>query len=1460
VVTASPTSTTTYTVTGTNTYGCSSTQNVTVTVNPLPTVSAGATPQQFCNTNIPVTLTGYNPAGGTWSGTGVTSGGVFTPAIADTGSTTLTYTVIDNNNCSNSASIIANVITPQIANAGNGFNICTNANSAILNGYTPSGGTWSGLGVTGATFDPVGLSTGLTTLTYSIGSGTCLSTDTILIQVNPLPTVSITPNAATICVGQNVSLTASGASTYSWSPSTTLNASNTTVVVATPVITTAYTVVGISSLGCANTDSISIHVNQLPIVEAGINQQFCNTNTLMPLTGATPLGGTWSGIGVTASDFNPSILGVDSTYLTYSYTYVVTGCSNTDSLLAIVISPTNANAGNGFSVCKNHSDTLLQGATPAGGIWSGNNITSGIFSPNNASPGISVLTYTTGSGSCQTSDTLQINVVSQPILNVTANPLTVCNGTSATLNVTGASTYVWLPTIYSAQVTGASSTVVPLDTAYFSVIGTNTYGCSTKDSIKINVNQLPIVNAGLDEQYCNQNIPIQLTGFSPANGVWSGLGVSNSGQFNPSITGLGIHDLIYTFTDANGCVNSDTMKASVAIPIQANAGLDTAICQTLSTFIFQGSPTNGIWSGLHITSSGVFTPDSAGTYILTYTFGTGTCKTTDTKTVIVHPLPLVNIGPDISTCITSPSQLLFSNIGGGIWAGNGIVNTSTGLFTAYNAGVGITDVTYQITSSTTGCVNTDTVKINVHDLPIPQFDSVVVSCLNVPIQFANNTVGSNTYVWYFGDGSTSTMMNPQHTYADTGIFHVKLVVTSQFGCVDSTEKLLIVTIPPVSNFSQSNSMSCGPLSSNFINSSIAQYATYQWSFGNGNISSLMSPSSETFQLGSLGDTTYFNILMVTNNCGISTHVDSIIVLHEPVNSLGLNVNSGCSPLSIQFTNTTTGSNNTYNYDFGNGITSSSSALSFQQVFTSLTSYTTYYIQLIATNICGVDSLFDSVTVHPNTVNAAFNTFPLSGCSPLHVAFTNYSTTNCNYYWNFGNGNVSSAVNTSQTFTTIDTASSYTIKLIITDGCSYDTAVTSIQVNAQPNLAFTISKDSICAGNSVSIINQSQNLSTTSWNFGDGLSSSLFSPTHTFLNGGNFNVTLIGTSALTNCSDTLSDLVTVIPKPIISLSPIQSVGCEPYEFSIVNNSQFSDFYSWNFGDGNTGVGQTPQHTYDTTGLLQGQLIASNFFNCIDSTNFYILVNPKPTSSFNLEHISRCTIPDTIKLINNSIGAIGSNWSFGDGAVSTLNNPTHIYSLHGDYPISLIAISDKNCSDTLTIDYKVKEAPIADFNPTSADNCKPIIKFENLSQFAMDYLWLFSDGLMSTEVDPIHDYQENYDSSYVYLITDPGSLCSDTIKKLVHHSNGSHPYVWIPNAFTPNADGLNDKFELVGFDDCDEYNFRIFDRWGNVVFETSDLSVSWDGSKFQKDAEAEVYNYIFQNYTRKIKKYGKIILSR
>ena len=1457
-VTANPTATTPYTVTGISASGCSNTQTINVVVNPLPTVIAGATPQQFCNTNTPVQLAGFSPAGGSWSGTGVTATGVFTPSVAGVGLITLTYTFTDVNLCVNSSTIIANVSSPQVANAGNGFSKCINASQVALTGFTPSGGTWTGAGIIGNDFNPAGASIGTNILTYSIGAASCLSTDTVHVIVNTLPTLAVSASQTTICAGDSSNLIVSGANTYSWTPSlNVLNPLNDTIVV-NPLTTSNYSVIGTDVNGCINTTNINVSVNQLPIVNAGIDMPFCNTNSTNQLSGFIPLNGIWSGNGIDANGlFNPSIPGNGIWDLVYSFEDS-NNCTNTDTIKATVTSPELANAGNGFSICTNSSPVTLLGFTPSSGTWTGAGVTGNDFNPASANIGTNILTYSIGAASCLNTDTLNINVVALPVLSVNAIPTTICFGLSTSLTATGASTYLWSPTFGLSATTGSNVSGSPTNSSFYFVVGTDVYGCASKDSVFINVNALPTVSAGLDDQFCNQNIPVQLTGFSPSNGIWSGNGINANGNLTPSVAGLGTFNFIYTFTDINGCVNSDTMLATIVNPVQANAGFDTIVCQSNNTISLVGNPNTGFWSGsTSINSNGIFTPNIANTYTVTYTYGIGTCQTLDTKNILVNPLPLVDIGLDISTCETSPIQTLASNIAGGVWSGNGITNVNTGTFSAMNAGVGIDTISYQITSSSTGCINTDSLLINVHPIPTVHFDSLAVSCLNVPINFNNTTAGNNTFYWTFGDGGNSTLANPTHTYNATGTYTIKLIATSQFSCIDSTQRIINVTEPPISNFAQSINSGCGPLQTSFTNNSIAQFSTYNWSFGNGTNSNLFTPSLANYALGILGDSTYYTTLTVTNNCGVSIHQDSIIVLHEPINSLGLNVNSGCSPLTINFTNITTGSANTYTYNFGNGVISNTNQNSFQQVFTANANDTTFYISLIATNICGVDSLLDSVLIHPNIINAAFNTTPTSGCSPLTVNLTNYSTLNCVYNWDLGDGSVYNQYSVNHTYVTFNNNASYIVKLIINNGCSFDTSSVTINVYPQPNLQFALSTDSICSGKSISCFNTSLSLNNTLWNFGDGNTSNLYSPNHNYTSGGQYQVSLIGTSQTNNCIDTAYKYVTVIPTPEINILPTQITGCQPFELPFVNNTQFADFYSWIFGDGNTSANQNPTHTYDSVGTYGGTFIASNFFNCIDSTQFSVLVNAKPKSDFEITHISNCTMPDTLRLINKSIGSVGYNWDFGNGYNSTNNNPTLIYNLPGNYNIRLIAISTKNCSDTLNKLYKASEPPVADFEPTDASKCEPNILFNNLSLFGSDYYWLFADGTTSDEQNPLHNFK-TYDSTLVTLIVNKDSQCPDTITKKVIHDNGSHPIVWIPNCFTPNSDDINDVLELKGYDDCDLYRLRIYDRWGVVIFDTTDLTIKWDGKTNGVFTSEGVYSYIFENFSRQIKTVGKIVL--
>ncbi|MFN5627956.1 MAG: PKD domain-containing protein, partial [Bacteroidota bacterium] len=503
-------------------------------------------------------------------------------SFANTGNHIVTANVT--NECGTTTSTTNFTIVPNtpVLVSPASVSVCAGS-STTLTASNASNYSWSPAAGLSATTGNTVTANPTTTTTYTITgtSGTCTSTAQVTVTVNPLPTITISPSSSTICIGQNVTLTASGANTYSWLPTAGLNVANVATVTANPIITTLYTVSGTSINGCSSTQTVNVAVNPLPTVNAGPTpQQFCNTNTPIQLTGFSPAGGLWSGIGVTSTGvFTPSIVGVNSVTLTYTYTDPITTCTNSSTITASVNNPTVANAGNGFNICANASQVALTGFTPANGTWTGAGVTGNNFNPSSVNIGTNILTYSIGAGSCLSTDTIQVIVNPLPTITISPSSSTICIGQSVTLTASGANTYSWLPTAGLNVANVASVTANPIITTLYTVSGTSTNGCSTTQTVNVTVNPLPTVNAGATtQQFCNTNTPIQLTGFSPAGGLWSGTGVTSTGSFNPSTAGVGPTTLTYTFTDPNGCVNSSTITANVTSPQVANAGNGFSIC------------------------------------------------------------------------------------------------------------------------------------------------------------------------------------------------------------------------------------------------------------------------------------------------------------------------------------------------------------------------------------------------------------------------------------------------------------------------------------------------------------------------------------------------------------------------------------------------------------------------------------------------------------------------------------------------------------------------------------------------------------------------------------------------------------------------------------------------------------------------------------------------------------------
>jgi alpha-tubulin suppressor-like RCC1 family protein len=617
--TSSATITTNYTVQVTDQNGCVGSGIVPLTVNPLPTVSAGPD-IQLCNQPIPTNLTGYSPTtGGTgvWTGNNVTSAGVYTPNGVACDNLTYTFTSAATG-CVNSDVVQVCVINPVAANGGPDFDICLNQPAIAL----PAGGTWTGTNVVANSFTPSTI--GNTTLTFTVGSGSCQTTDQVVVTVNPLPTSNAGPDQ-TICAGVTVNLSGSGSSpngalqTTTWSSACGgITNSLTLTPTVTPASSCTYNLTIVDTEGCSAQDQVTITVNPLPTVAAGPDLSLCNQPIATTLTGFSPAGGVWTAVpGITLAGNQVTPQGNGSFVLTYTYTSPTTNCVNSDNITVNVNSPVNADAGPDLDICLNAPAYSIVPPV-AGGGWGpvGTVTAGGTFTPS--SVGSFTLTYTVGAGTCQTSD--QMTIVVNPLPTVDAGPnVSICLTDTVQLSaIISSGTAPYSPISWNFPATLSNPNIAnplahPSVTTNYTINVTDAEGCQASDQVMVTVNSLPVVNAGPDLILCDQPIAEQLTGFSPTVGgvgTWTGTGITNAnGTFQSP--GVGTYWLYYEFTaGGNACANTDSIQVVVNAPVIANAGPDLTLCLNDAQVQFTGitPAVGGTWSGTGVTNttSGIF--------------------------------------------------------------------------------------------------------------------------------------------------------------------------------------------------------------------------------------------------------------------------------------------------------------------------------------------------------------------------------------------------------------------------------------------------------------------------------------------------------------------------------------------------------------------------------------------------------------------------------------------------------------------------------------------------------------------------------------------------------------------------------------------------------------------------------------------------------------------------------------
>lgn len=760
--------------------GCSGSSSVNVTVNAPPTVNAGSG-QTVCSNTAAFSLTGFSPAGGTWSGPGVNGSGLFTPSISLVGNQTLTYSATSNG-CTASGTRIMTVSAEFPINAGSNQTVCSNGSAISLSG-TPAGGTWSGSGVNGSgVFTPSSALVGNRVLTYTV-SGTCGGTSQVTVTVNAAPTVNagidqtFCSNDAPFTISQGSpsggSWSGTGVSGNIFTPSSSNIGSH----------TLTYTVI---QNGCTSTDQADFSVNPIPSPNAGTDQQACAGSGTVTLTG-TPAGGTWSGTGVTSAGvFTPTAGNVGANVLTYNLTQ--NGCTGSGTMTFTVNAIPSVSAGPNQTANANVSSVSLTG-TPSGGIWSGPSVTSGgVFSPSTAGIGTFTLTYSISQNGCNGSSTMVFTV--DPAVVVYAGPnQNVCESASP-FTLTG--------TPAGGTWSGIGVTSGGVFTPSPSLIGTNTltYTVSGVGSSEVQISVLanPVVNAGSNQSVCSTSPNFSMTGASPTGGVWSGTGINSSGLVTTNQLSTSGSTFTYTVTQ-NGCSGSGTVLVTAVNPPVVNAGSNLNLCKNSIVVQLAGAPAGGTWSGPGVSASGSFDPAqvAVGNSTVTYTVA-GTlpgCSGSSSVVISVFSLPSVNAGPDRSTCSNANPFSLSGNPSGGIWSGVGI--STAGLFTPSSSLIGVQTLTYTVTQN--GCSNTATTNVTVNALPVVSSGSSSAICTNSPtfsLSGASPAGGTWTGPSFVNSSGQCTAPFTAGTYSLT-------YSVSQNGCTASDQFTLTINSVPSVN-------------------------------------------------------------------------------------------------------------------------------------------------------------------------------------------------------------------------------------------------------------------------------------------------------------------------------------------------------------------------------------------------------------------------------------------------------------------------------------------------------------------------------------------------------------------------------------------------------------------------------------------------------------------------------------
>ncbi len=701
---------------------------------------------------------------------------------------------------------------------------------------------------------------------------------------------------------------------------------------------------------------------------------------------------------------------------------------------------------------------------------------------------------------------------------------------------------------------------------------------------------------------------------------------------------------------------------------------------------------------------------------------------------------------------------------------------------------------YFVEVSDSVCSNTsDVVSITIGRTPLTDFIFDSVQCQGQEVAFSNITpdISGETisYHWNFGDSSqVIDTRNTSHIFDQSRSYDVTLQgVIESSGCELSITKTINIITAPDARFSATYDPEdlCGPVTVDFENLSSGDSLNFFWDYGNGETSDLFEQSGVILEAGITRDTSYIVSLQANSavsTCPSSEFRDTIFVKASPKAQFLFATDTICADYPLEINNYSIGAPDLYSWNFGDGTGGMSTE--FSGTITHSFPYegrrdTVYYVSLTGVNVCGTDTIIRPVVVTSNIVEAFFNLDRNSGCAPLEINFTSNQLGYNSITWLWGDTPDNSTTGGIEQSYTYNDAGMFEAQLVVQNGCNVDTFSQSITVYRLPEVSFE-GPEATCVGQEVVFINTSPEKAGSEWLF-PGTEYPVYPgsvPTYRVYDStGIFNVSLTITDPVTGCQNSASQPIEVLNVPVANFQ-IPVDFCAGDTLPVINTSTYASHYYWDFGQ--------------TGGLISGF------------------------------------------------------------------SPFYIFSQQGLYPIAMIARNDIGCEDVMikTINIQKQPEPLFEVFFTDSTRKSPVgVVVTNLTTFPSE-----NEGSFHWDLD-LDRFEDGYDVPYTIpfvnnsddmryytisleAVTDVGCSALYTQTFSVGSSN-CDDRIRVPNVFTPNGDGLNDVLRplilsgediyrpVVEADGLENYRMQIYNRWGELVFQSTNPTEGWNGSGYSED---------------------------